>query len=91
MWWKILGALAGVALAGAASYVVYKKITADAIKEKARQLGKSEAFKAMIKSKNTRRVKVGIFDRNENEIADFSMESEGGVSENLRVGQYLYL
>jgi len=66
---------------------IYKKITADRIREEVIKIGKSNAFKAMIKSKKTKRVNVGIYDRQDKEIGTMTLESEEGVDKNLYVGQ----
>ena len=48
-----------------------------------------EAFYAKIKEKKRDAVKVGIYDVNENEIAEMPIESDEGVDSSLRVGQII--
>jgi len=90
MWGTILKIAAGLLITAAISYglvKIYQKITADRIREEVNKIGTSDAFKAMIKSKTTKRVDVGIFNRQEEEIGTMTIESEEGVDKNLYVGQ----
>ena len=49
------------------------------------------AFKAMIKSKDTRTVHVGIYGSNNTHLGDIEIESEKGVSSDVRVGHTFYV
>ena len=91
MWGTIFKLLAGAALAGLTIYAgvkIYKKITAQRIAEEVARKSK-EAFYAKIKEKKANAVKVGIYDVNENEIAEMPIESDEGVDSSLRVGQII--
>lgn len=93
MWGTIFKAILGVAAIGAAAYVsvkIYKKITANRIAEEARRKYK-EAFKAKIKAKKQDSVDVGIFDRNNKEIGEMTLQSQEGVDSSLRKGQVISL
>lgn len=92
MWDTILKIALGVVAAGAvvtAAVVIHKKITAQRIAEETKKKFK-EAFKAKIKSKDTKCVKVGIFDKYSNLLGDLPIESDEGVASDLRVGQVIY-
>ena len=51
----------------------------------------SEAVKMIINDKSTKRVNVGIFDEEDYKIKDLTITSTEGVSDNLYVGQEIYL
>lgn len=91
MWGTIFKVILGAAAIGLASYgivKIYKKITANQIAEEARRKCK-EAFKAKIKAKKANAVKVGIFDVNDEEKGEVTIESSEGVDSSLRVGQII--
>lgn len=91
MWGTIFKVILGAAAIGAASYgivKIYKKITANQIAEEARRKCK-EAFKAKIKAKKQNSVDVGIFDRNNNEIGEMTLQSQEGIDSSLRKGQVI--
>ena len=93
MWGTIFKVILGAAAIGAAVYVsvkIYKKITANRIAEEARRKYK-EAFKAKIQAKKQNSVDVGIFDRNNNEIGEMTLQSQEGVDSSLRKGQVIPL
>lgn len=91
MWGSIFKLLLGAAAIGLTVYAgvkIYEKITAKQIAEEVARKSK-EAFYAKIKEKKRDAVKVGIYDVNENEIAEMPIESNEGVDSSLRVGQII--
>lgn len=98
MWGTIFKVLLGAAAVGLAVYGTYKihqKITARRLKEELQARLAAEdakkAFKAMIKAKKSNAVKCGIFDSNNQELGEMTIESTEGVDSNLQVGQTIYL
>lgn len=92
MWDTILKIALGLAAAGAvatAAVVIHKQITKRRIEEEAKRQYK-EAFKAKIKSKDTKHVDVGIYSKNNNHLGDMTIESDEGVASDLKVGQVIY-
>lgn len=87
----LAGGAAG-AVVGLICAVIAELISEDNIKDeiKAREEFKN-AFKALIESKSTRTVNVTIFNKQDNNIGSFELTSEKGVSNDLHVGQILYL
>ena len=87
----------GVAVLGViAAYVIVSIISEREIREKAKEEARrqkaTEAFKAKILSKDTRRVKVGLRDRNGNAVGqEFEIKSDKGVDPSLREGQEIVL
>ena len=91
MWGTIFKLLLGAAAVGLTVYAgvkIYEKITAKQIAEEVARKSK-EAFYAKIREKKRDAVKVGIYDVNENEIAEMPIESDEGVDSSLRVGQII--
>lgn len=91
MWGSIFKLLLGAAAVGLTVYAgikIYEKITAKQIAEEVARKSK-EALYAKIKEKKRNAVKVGIYDVNENEIAEMPIESDEGVDSSLRVGQII--
>lgn len=89
MFWKIVaGLLGGAALLGA-GILIYKRITRSTIAEESRKKCPA-AFKAIIKSNDTKKVNVGIFDRNDNHLDDLTLQSEKGVDSSLKKGTVVY-
>ncbi len=94
----LLFRLGGLLLAGAAAtatvaaivIAVNAIITAGTIREQAKMKCTS-AFKAELLSKDRRKVNVGVFDRSDTKISEMTIESSEGVSENLHVGQVIYI
>ncbi len=84
-------AAAGAAIGGAIGYLVGSFIDevflTDAIEEKY-----PDAFKILIKEKKKNAVNVGIFDIDDMTIEpSVEIESEQGVSDELYVGQVIYI
>lgn len=91
MWGSIFKLLLGAAAVGLTVYAgvkIYKKITAKQIAEEVARKSK-EAFYAKIKEKKANAVKVGIFDVNDEEKGEVTIESSEGVDSSLRVGQLI--
>ncbi len=90
--WNILLEFAGGFLFGAAvALIVSTIIDASVVKDKAKEKYPNKSLKLLIKSKNTRKVDVGIYNRKTGEhYDDIQIGSEKGVSESLYEGQELY-
>ena len=93
VWW-FLPLLVGGFVGGVGGFVIASII--DAITEdNARdeiKLKYPSAFKARLKSKETKRVHFDVFNQDSRVIAnDFVIESEKGVSESSKVGTEIYL
>lgn len=87
----LLGLVAiGAALLGTGVYYIAVKIKKHIIAERLRE-EYEDAFKAEIKRRKENAVDVGIYDKDENKIADVTFESEQGVDASLRVGDMIYL
>lgn len=89
MWGTIFKVILGAAAIGAAAYAgvkIYEKITAKQIAEEVRRKA-AAAFYAKIKEKKANAVKVGIFDVNDNQTGEMTIESKEGVDSSLRKGQ----
>ena len=64
----------------------------DTVREKIRNDSRfGNGVKAMIQSKTTRKVKVGIYEENDSHLGDIELESDKGVSSDVRVGHVFYL
>lgn len=64
----------------------------DTVKDKVRAESRfKDAIKAMIKSKTTRKVNVGIFGEYDNHLGDIELESDKGVAADVKVGHVFYL
>lgn len=48
-----------------------------------------EAIKALVESKDTRKVGVGLFDSNNDRVGEMTIESSKGVSSSIYVGQQI--
>lgn len=94
MWDDILEAigalLIGAGIGIAASLIVETIIDKSLIQSEVRKKNPS-AFKALIEKKKKTAVDVGIFDRNDNRIDGITLESEKGVSSEVKVGQIIYV
>lgn len=86
----VLGGAALVATAVGGGIVISKKINERRLKNAIKKEF-TEAVKMIIYDKNTKKVDVGIFDENNDKIKDLTVESEKGVSDELYVGQEIYL
>lgn len=86
----ILGGAALIATAVGGGIIISKKINEKRLK-KAVKKEFTEAVKMIINDKSTKKVNVGIFDENNDKIKDLTVESEKGVSDELYVGQEIYL
>lgn len=87
--------LAGVALATAVAVSVITVavngiITARTIREQAK-IKCPQAFKALVTSKGTRKVGVGLFNRNNTKLSEMTLETNEDITENLSVGQVIYI
>lgn len=94
MGWLDILKIVAVAIAGgaavAATVVIAKKITAARLKAKVAE-NFSKAIKLKINDKSTKTVDVGIFGENDQLIAEKTYKSEEGISDELYVGQVLYM
>lgn len=82
-----------IIFAGIAIFAVHhikKRITASILKK---EIAKEfpNALKIKIKDKNTRRVNVGVFGKNDVEICEQSYKSKEGISDRIYVGQIISL
>ncbi|MBR6962554.1 MAG: hypothetical protein IKH86_02885 [Prevotella sp.] len=86
----ILCALGGAAAGFAICVVLDKMITKKRIQEivKDESLSVPESFKYKIKEAKKNTVKVGIFDKRENELKEIEIQSEKGVSSKLSVNKW---
>lgn len=83
--------LIGGAVGGAVGIFIATILDEDTVKKEVK-LKYPEALKLMIEKKKQSAVDVGIFGSNENQIASgIEIQSEKGVSDNLYVGQVIYL
>lgn len=91
MGWLDILKIVAVAVAGVtAAVVIKKKITAARLKAKVAE-DFANAIKLKIKDKSTKTVDVGIFGANNQLIAEKTYKSEEGISDELYVGQVLYV
>lgn len=91
MWWNLLAlGLSGLAAAAITSIVVDFFLTEDNIAD-AVQEEYPDAFKLMIKEKKKNAVNVGIFDNENDEIDEMTIESKKGINKSLRKGKVIYL
>ncbi len=94
MWTDILEIIAGVLLgAGAAAATIWiadKIIDKTTIKAEVKKKAPS-AFKALIEKKKKNAVDVGIFTKDDNRIDGIILESDQGISNEIEVGQVLYI
>ncbi len=90
-WLKIiLGGAAILAAAVAGGIVIHRKINERRLREAIKKEF-TEAVKAIINDKSTKRVDVGIFAEDDCKIKDLTFTSDEGVSDELYVGQEIYL
>ena len=94
MWDTVIKIGVGIAAAiiGAAAAIVVVTIIDKVALQKAIKEKYQNAAKALIKSKDTKTVVVGIYD-DRNRTIDEAMEikSDSGVSQDIKVGQTIYL
>ena len=82
--------LAGLIIGAACCIVITGIICYQTIKEEIKKNFPS-SFKVLIKEKEKNAIKVGIYDNNNNEIAnDVEIRSEEGVSSSIYRGQRIY-
>lgn len=93
VWW-FLPLVVGGLIGGATGFVVsaiIDAVTEDNARDEIK-LKYPSAFKARLKSKETKRVHFDVYNQDSRVIAnDFVIESEKGVSESLKVGTEIYL
>jgi hypothetical protein len=93
VWW-FLPLIVGGLVGGATGFVVsaiIDAVTEDNARDEIK-LKYPSAFKARLKSKETKRVYFDVFNQDSKVIAnDFVIESEKGVSASLEVGTEIYL
>lgn len=88
----VIGGVVGGAVGGLVGLVIDVFIDDKTIKDTARSRHANEQLKLLIKDKNTREVKVGIFDKpTDKHLEDMNLETTKGVSDNLYKGQVLYV
>lgn len=94
MWWLLadvaVGLLAGAAVVLVADAVVSWYISRQRLKEEYNR-EVPEAFALLIKEKQGNAVKVGIFDEEADEIGEEVIESNRGVSSDVRQGDVIEL
>ena len=83
----------GAAAAAAACLVVSVavEITQDVIRRRAKEKFERAKYALVKEIKNAKKVKVGIFGNNSNELGELVIESDKGVDKNVRVGQKIYV
>lgn len=96
MWWfipVILGSLMAGGAAGAVlGLIISLFIDEDTIRDEIKEREEfKNAIKALVKSKTTRTVNVHIFDCHDDTIGSLELTSEKGVSDDIHVGQVIYL
>lgn len=84
----LAGGAAGLAIGFISSLFIDESTIIEEIHQRAEL---KDAFKAIIKSKTTRTVNLNIFDYSSNEIGTCEIESNKGVSDQLYVGQTIYM
>lgn len=82
-------AVAGTAALGYACYKTYKYLTADRVKEAAREKF-PRALKVIIQERKKNSVKCGVFGRNNQQLDSMELGGEM-VSDRLRPGYEIYL
>lgn len=94
MWTDVLeiigAALLGAGAAVATIWIADKIIDKATIKAEVKKKTPS-AFKALIEKKKKNAVDVGIFTESDNRIDGITIESDKGISNEVKVGQVLYL
>lgn len=66
-------------------------ITQEVIKRRAKEKYRQAKFAFVKQIKNARKVKIGVFDDYSNELGEMEIESDKGVSNDVRVGQKIYM
>ena len=93
-WLKIIlcifGGAAVITASVAGGMVIHRKINERRLKEAIKKEF-SNAIKMIINDKSTKKVNVGIFDEENDKIKDLEVTSDDGVSDELYVGQVIYL
>lgn len=92
-WFSILGSLLTGGIVGLLlGFIIDACTVEDTVRDEVRSHSRfKDAFKAMIKSKTTRSVNVGIFGNNDNHLGDIELESDKGVAADVKVGHVFYL
>lgn len=94
MWDVVIKIGVGIAAAiiGAAAAIVVVTIIDKVTLQKTIKEKYQNAAKAIIKSKDTKTVVVGIYDSNNNTLAEsMKIQSDNGVSNDIKEGQILYM
>ncbi len=89
MWWPVfglLGGILGVVLILAVAFMLTEDSLAEVVKKE-----EPDAFKAIIKKKKKKSVKVGIFDKEDEHLNDMEITTTKGVSRSLHKGQEIYV
>lgn len=82
----------GAAAAAACLVVsVAVEITQDVIRRRAKEKFERAKYALVKEIKNAKKVKVGVFGNNSNELGELVIESDKGVDKNVRVGQKIYV
>ena len=87
----LIGGLAGGVVGAGVGFIIGCFIDEDSLRSEVGQMY-DDAFILLIEEKKKNAVSIGIFDEDEEYIADgVEIESEQGVSDSLYVGQIIYL
>lgn len=83
----------GAAAAAATVLVVSVtvEITQEVIRRRAKEKFERAKYALVKEIKNAKKVKVGVFGNNSNELGELEIESDNGISNNVRVGQKIYV
>lgn len=88
----LAGGVGGMLIGVFIGWLIDVMTVEDTVREKVSSESRfKDAFKAIIQSKTTRKVKVGIFEENDSHLGDIELESDKGVSSDVRVGHVFYL
>lgn len=82
------------AVAAAATILVVSvsvEITQDVIRRRAKEKFERAKYALVKEIKNAKKVKVGVFGNNSSKLGELEIESDKGVSNNVRVGQKIYV
>ncbi len=93
MAWWFLPMIVGGLVGGVTSLItcaIIAELTDDNVKENIR-IKVPDAFKAILKDKNTKRVHFDVFNQESKLISDLEIKSEKEVNLSLKVGDTLYL
>ena len=94
MWDTVIKIGVGIAAAiiGAAAAIVVVTIIDKVALQKAIKEKYQNAAKALIKSKDAKTVVVGIYDNNDNTLAEaMKIKSDNGISNDIKEGDIIYL